>query len=121
LRTITMVDLKQTFEFYDYFGFLAVGAIFALFLLIISFFLINFLFVNKKDEPTIFEKFGSKHNLRLGPHRLESIRRMEEKRAIVEQEEKEAAEERLRKQQGLSTEPQKPIIPKVEVESASTA
>lgn len=53
-----MVDLKQTFNFYDYFGFLAVGAIFALSLLIISFFLINFLFVNKKDEPTIFEKVG---------------------------------------------------------------
>ena len=66
-------------------------------------------------------QFGSKHNLRLGPHRLDSIRKMQERQAMVEQEEKEAAEERIRKQQGLSSEPQKPIIPKVEVEAASTS
>ncbi|KAE9549129.1 hypothetical protein FO519_007651 [Halicephalobus sp. NKZ332] len=115
-----MVDLKQTFSFYDYFGFIAVGAIFALVLLIVSFFLINFLFVNKKDEPTIFEKFGSKHNLRLGPHRLDSIKKIQERKAMIEKEEREAAEERLKKQKGTS-ETQKPIIPTVEIEAASTS
>lgn len=51
-----MVDLKQTFNFYDYFGVIAVGAIFAIALLIISFFILNFLLVHKEDELTIFEK-----------------------------------------------------------------
>uniref|UniRef100_A0AC34RES1 Uncharacterized protein n=1 Tax=Panagrolaimus sp. JU765 TaxID=591449 RepID=A0AC34RES1_9BILA len=119
-----MVDLKQTFNFYDYFGFIAVGAIFALALLVISFFILNFLLVNKQDELTIFEKFGSRHNLRLGPHRLDSIKRMQERRAIIEEEERALAEEKLQKQKGTfhpNSSASKPIIPQVEIEAASNS
>ncbi|VDK68102.1 unnamed protein product [Anisakis simplex] len=68
-----MVSLKQEFEFYDYFGPLAVALLFAVIILLISFFVLNFFFISKYDEPTVFERIGSKHNLRLGPHTVEAV------------------------------------------------
>uniref|UniRef100_A0AC35GHC9 Uncharacterized protein n=1 Tax=Panagrolaimus sp. PS1159 TaxID=55785 RepID=A0AC35GHC9_9BILA len=103
---------KQTFEYYDYLGPLVVALIFALVVLILSFFLLNFLLVSKHDELTVFERFGSRHNLRLGPHRLDSIRRINEHKAAIEAAEKEGLENKH---------DQCPIItiPKVNVEGAS--
>uniref|UniRef100_A0A0M3I327 Movement protein n=1 Tax=Ascaris lumbricoides TaxID=6252 RepID=A0A0M3I327_ASCLU len=68
-----MVSLKQEFEFYDYFGPVAVALLFAVIVLLISFFVLNFFFISKYDEPTVFERIGSKHNLRLGPHTVEAV------------------------------------------------
>ncbi|KHN83415.1 hypothetical protein Tcan_13824 [Toxocara canis] len=68
-----MVSLKQDFEFYDYFGPVAVALLFAVIVLLISFFVLNFFFISKYDEPTVFERIGSKHNLRLGPHTVEAV------------------------------------------------
>ncbi|KAK6114392.1 hypothetical protein QQG55_55865 [Brugia pahangi] len=68
-----MVSLKQEFEFYDYFGPVAVISLFAITILLISFFILNFFFISKHDEPTVFERIASKHNLRLGPHSVKTV------------------------------------------------
>ncbi|VDK73762.1 unnamed protein product [Onchocerca ochengi] len=68
-----MVSLKQEFEIYDYFGPLVVILIFAFTVLLISFFILNFFFISKHDEPTVFERIASKHNLRLGPHSVKTV------------------------------------------------
>uniref|UniRef100_A0A0R3S551 Neur_chan_memb domain-containing protein n=1 Tax=Elaeophora elaphi TaxID=1147741 RepID=A0A0R3S551_9BILA len=84
-----MVSLKQEFEFYDYFGPVAVISLFAVTVLLISFFILNFFFISKYDEPTVFERvmilavyvseaasvfqIASKHNLRLGPHSVKTV------------------------------------------------
>lgn len=51
-----MVSLKQEFEFYDYLGPLAVALLFSLIILFLSFFILNFFFISKYDEPTVFER-----------------------------------------------------------------
>ncbi|VDK73108.1 unnamed protein product [Litomosoides sigmodontis] len=68
-----MVSLKQEFQFYDYFGPVAVISLFAITILLISFFILNFFFISKYDEPTVFERIASKHNLRLGPHSVKAV------------------------------------------------
>ena len=47
---------KQVFELTDYFGPVVVAVIFAIVLLLISFFFINWFCVNHKDDLTAFEK-----------------------------------------------------------------
>ncbi|VDL80012.1 unnamed protein product [Nippostrongylus brasiliensis] len=47
---------KQDFEPIDYFGPVVVAAIFAVALLLISFFVINFFCITKYDDITKFEK-----------------------------------------------------------------
>lgn len=47
---------KQIFEIYDYLGPLVAALIFAVCLLVLAFFFLNFFLVAKGDEPTIFEK-----------------------------------------------------------------
>ncbi|ETN71156.1 hypothetical protein RB195_008303 [Necator americanus] len=66
---------KQEFEPIDYFGPVVVAAIFAITLLLISFFVINFFCITKYDDFTQFEKFGAKHNWRMGPHRLHIVKK----------------------------------------------
>uniref|UniRef100_A0A914C0Q6 Uncharacterized protein n=1 Tax=Acrobeloides nanus TaxID=290746 RepID=A0A914C0Q6_9BILA len=66
---------KQHFNVIDYFGPLAVGIIFIILLLIISFFIINFYLITPKDDLTKFELLGSKANLRLGVHKMSTIKR----------------------------------------------
>lgn len=56
LYKFQMVSLKQEFEFYDYFGPVAVALLFAVIVLLISFFVLNFFFISKYDEPTVFER-----------------------------------------------------------------
>ncbi|MFH4975427.1 hypothetical protein AB6A40_002136 [Gnathostoma spinigerum] len=83
-----MISLKQEFEFYDYLGPLAVAALFALILLAFSFLFINFFMISRKDEPTVFEKAGLKHHVRLGRHHLSAVQRYQddlEKRKITRQ------------------------------------
>ncbi|KAH7696370.1 Protein T01C8.2 [Aphelenchoides avenae] len=66
---------KQEFDFIDYMAPLVVAIIFAVIVFIISFTIINFYCITRKDDLTVFEKVGSRMNLRLGPHSLEAIRR----------------------------------------------
>uniref|UniRef100_A0A7E4VP01 Uncharacterized protein n=1 Tax=Panagrellus redivivus TaxID=6233 RepID=A0A7E4VP01_PANRE len=122
------VDLEQSFHFYDYLGPVAVGLIFALTLIILSFFILNFCLVSRRDELTVFEKFGSKHNLRLGPHSLGSIKRKEEHErmiALMEQEAKDNKNQPIVMNQpapaGEGTCPVAAEIPQVQVEAASTS
>ncbi|VDN02677.1 unnamed protein product [Thelazia callipaeda] len=68
-----MVSLKQEFHFYDYLGPIAVALLFAIAVLLISFFVLNFFFISKYDDPTVFERLASKHNLRLGPHDVQTV------------------------------------------------
>uniref|UniRef100_A0A915DH77 Uncharacterized protein n=1 Tax=Ditylenchus dipsaci TaxID=166011 RepID=A0A915DH77_9BILA len=65
---------KQEFDSIDYLGPVVVAIAFALLLLLLSFFLLNLVFIRKDDEITVFEKFGLKHNIRLGPHSLRAIK-----------------------------------------------
>jgi len=66
---------KQVFELTDYFGPVIVAIIFAIVLLLLSFFVINWFCVSHKDDLTAFEKFGRKYNFKLGPHSMNEIRR----------------------------------------------
>jgi hypothetical protein len=51
-----MVNLKQEFEFYDYLGPVAVALAFAIIVLFLSFFLLNFFLISKNDDVTVFER-----------------------------------------------------------------
>ncbi|KAI6191908.1 hypothetical protein M3Y97_00278600 [Aphelenchoides bicaudatus] len=64
---------KQDFDFVDYLGPVVAALIFAVCLLVIAFFFLNFFLVLKNDEPTVFERAGKKRNMRLGPHKRESM------------------------------------------------
>ncbi|VDM78082.1 unnamed protein product [Strongylus vulgaris] len=66
---------KQEFEMLDYFGPVVVAAIFGITLFLISFLIINFFCISKYDDFTKFEKFGAKHNWRMGPHRLHIVKK----------------------------------------------
>ncbi|KAM3729182.1 Neuropeptide-like peptide [Dirofilaria immitis] len=60
---------KQEFEFIDYLGPLAVSVCFVVVLFILSA-IINFIWITKNDDRTVFEKFGSTFDLRCGVHRM---------------------------------------------------
>ncbi|EJW82127.1 hypothetical protein WUBG_06962 [Wuchereria bancrofti] len=60
---------KQEFEFIDYLGPLAVSVCFVIALFILSA-IINFIWITKNDDRTVFEKFGSTFDLRCGVHRM---------------------------------------------------
>ncbi|CAD5234826.1 unnamed protein product [Bursaphelenchus xylophilus] len=100
---------KQDFLFTDYMGPVVAAVIFAICLLVVSFLLLNYCFVLKTDELTVFERFGSKHNVRLGPHSLDSIKRRSQRR--------------LTEDEGcpIVTENTKVPIPQVQVDAASTS
>jgi len=66
---------KQEFDILDYCAPIVVAVIFALIVLIISFAIINFYCITKRDDLTCFEKIGDRVNLRLGPHSMAVIRR----------------------------------------------
>ena len=51
-----MVNLKQEFELYDYLGPVAVALAFAIIVLFLSFFLLNYCLISKEDEVTVFER-----------------------------------------------------------------
>uniref|UniRef100_A0A914S3F0 Uncharacterized protein n=1 Tax=Parascaris equorum TaxID=6256 RepID=A0A914S3F0_PAREQ len=60
---------QQEFEFIDYLGPLAVSICFAISLFFLSL-VINFIWITKNDDRTVFEKFGSTFDLRCGVHRM---------------------------------------------------
>jgi hypothetical protein len=75
---------KQVFDVIDYLGPIAVSVLFLIILFVLSVF-INFYGVTKEDDRTIFEnvsyviynylslfilQWGSRHSVRLGPHRM---------------------------------------------------
>ncbi|VDN19074.1 unnamed protein product [Gongylonema pulchrum] len=60
---------KQIFELIDYLGPLAVSVAFIIALFLISL-IINFLWITKEDDRTVFEKFGSNFDIRLGVHHM---------------------------------------------------
>jgi len=70
-----MTSLTQEFTIIDYMGPLVVAIIFAIVLLLISFFIINFCLITKYDDLTVFEKHGYKYNMRMGPHTLDQVKR----------------------------------------------
>ncbi|VDK46405.1 unnamed protein product [Anisakis simplex] len=59
----------QEFEFVDYLGPLAVSTCFAVIIFFLSL-VINFVWIRKDDDRTVFEKFGSTFDLRCGVHRM---------------------------------------------------
>ncbi|CAI4232395.1 unnamed protein product [Auanema sp. JU1783] len=77
---------KQELEFADYLSPLAVGAVFTASLLIICVFFLNWCFIRKEDDITVFERWGHKHDvkLRLGVHRPSVVARIAaSKRPII--------------------------------------
>lgn len=50
---------KQVFDIYDFLGPVAAALVFAVIVLLISFFLLNFLFIRKEDDLTCFERVRS--------------------------------------------------------------
>ncbi|GMR42813.1 hypothetical protein PMAYCL1PPCAC_13008, partial [Pristionchus mayeri] len=70
-----VINLKQTLEWADYTGFLAVGAIFSVVVFCISFFCLNWFCVQKEDDITVFEKWGALRKMKMGPHRLSVVER----------------------------------------------
>uniref|UniRef100_A0A0M3I1E9 DUF3149 domain-containing protein n=1 Tax=Ascaris lumbricoides TaxID=6252 RepID=A0A0M3I1E9_ASCLU len=66
---------KQEFDFIDYTGPLAVACLFALLVFLISFLIINFYCITRMDDLTVFEKFGARDGIRLGPHTMAQIKR----------------------------------------------
>lgn len=67
---------KQEFEVIDYFGPVVVGLLFAIALILISFFIINFFCITKYDDFTVFEKAGARFNKKLGPHSLRLVKKV---------------------------------------------
>uniref|UniRef100_A0A914GUU8 Uncharacterized protein n=1 Tax=Globodera rostochiensis TaxID=31243 RepID=A0A914GUU8_GLORO len=65
---------KMDFDFLDIFA-PVVALIFAVILFVISFTCINWYCITQKDDLTVFEKFGARANLRLGPHTMIQIKR----------------------------------------------
>uniref|UniRef100_A0A0N4Z0H0 SAYSvFN domain-containing protein n=1 Tax=Parastrongyloides trichosuri TaxID=131310 RepID=A0A0N4Z0H0_PARTI len=65
----------QEFQFVDYWGPVVVAAIFAVILFLLSFFIINWFCITKKDDFTVFEKLGKRYDVKLGPHDMTDIRR----------------------------------------------
>ncbi|EFO18820.1 hypothetical protein LOAG_09676 [Loa loa] len=61
--------MKQTFKLTDYLGPLAVSSCFVVAIFLLSLF-INFFWISKEDEKTIFDKFGSHFDIRCGIHRM---------------------------------------------------
>ncbi|OZC06463.1 hypothetical protein X798_06554 [Onchocerca flexuosa] len=57
----------QRLQFYDYLGPLAVSSCFVVTVFLLSL-IINFILISKNDERTVFEKFGSKLDIRFGVH-----------------------------------------------------
>ncbi|KAL3094529.1 hypothetical protein niasHT_026295 [Heterodera trifolii] len=66
---------RQVLELSDYFAPLAALIMFALAILVFSFFVINFFYITDRDDLTVFEKFGAHLHLCLGPHSMSDIYR----------------------------------------------
>ncbi|CAK5043586.1 unnamed protein product [Meloidogyne enterolobii] len=66
---------KQEFDAIDMMGPVVAALIFAVVVFLISFTIINWYCITKKDDLTVFEKMGAKINVRLGPHTMMQIKR----------------------------------------------
>ncbi|KAL7079163.1 hypothetical protein ACQ4LE_001530 [Meloidogyne hapla] len=66
---------KQEFDAIDMMGPVVAALIFAVVVFLISFTIINWYCITKKDDLTVFEKMGAKINVRLGPHTMTQIKR----------------------------------------------
>ncbi|CAJ0575995.1 unnamed protein product, partial [Mesorhabditis spiculigera] len=64
----------QEFDTIDYLGALVVGVIFSICCFLFTIF-VNFFWITKYDNITVFERLGSKYNMRLGPHRVKEVQR----------------------------------------------
>uniref|UniRef100_A0A914DUC5 Uncharacterized protein n=1 Tax=Acrobeloides nanus TaxID=290746 RepID=A0A914DUC5_9BILA len=115
-----MVNLKQEFELYDYLGPVAVALAFAIIVLFLSFFLLNYCLISKEDEVTVFERFGSRHNVRLGPHSLDSIRRRKQRQAEIEAEQQQQSSKLISSNKGTSGNAPIIQIPQVKIDDASS-
>ncbi|GMT24439.1 hypothetical protein PFISCL1PPCAC_15736, partial [Pristionchus fissidentatus] len=73
----------QEFELMDYIAPIVAGVFFSILLFVSSIF-INFMCITKKDDITEFERWGAKHNIRAGPHRLSVINQYTDKRFICD-------------------------------------
>ncbi|GMS89795.1 hypothetical protein PENTCL1PPCAC_11970, partial [Pristionchus entomophagus] len=79
-----VINLKQSLDVVDYFGFIAVWLIFFVVIFAISFGCINWFCVQKEDDITVFEKWGAPRKMKMGPHRLSVVdRKAAEARAMV--------------------------------------
>ncbi|CEF63197.1 Hypothetical protein SRAE_1000146000 [Strongyloides ratti] len=65
----------QEFSIVDYWGPVVVAIIFAVILFLLSFFIINWFCITKRDDFTVFEKLGKNYDMKLGPHDMVDIRR----------------------------------------------
>ncbi|GMT32443.1 hypothetical protein PFISCL1PPCAC_23740, partial [Pristionchus fissidentatus] len=74
----------QDFALIDYLAPVILGAIFALGAFILSC-AANYLYINKDDELTVYEKFGAKRNFRLG-RPLHKVKKLLADKIIAEDE-----------------------------------
>ncbi|GMT22758.1 hypothetical protein PFISCL1PPCAC_14055, partial [Pristionchus fissidentatus] len=69
---------KQEFDVIDYMAPVIMGVLFAIAAFLVSV-VINFTCIQKDDEITKFEKWGAKHNIRAGVHRLSVVKKFTDK------------------------------------------
>ncbi|GMS95137.1 hypothetical protein PENTCL1PPCAC_17312, partial [Pristionchus entomophagus] len=65
---------KQEFDIIDYAAPVVMGILFAIGLFLSSI-VINFTCIQKEDEITQFEKWGARHNMKMGPHSLAVVKK----------------------------------------------
>ncbi|KAM3729150.1 Neuropeptide-like peptide [Dirofilaria immitis] len=59
----------QILQFIDYLGPIAASICFIVIIFLLSL-IINFILITENDERTVFEKFGSKYDIRFGIHQM---------------------------------------------------
>uniref|UniRef100_A0A2K6VZI5 Uncharacterized protein n=1 Tax=Onchocerca volvulus TaxID=6282 RepID=A0A2K6VZI5_ONCVO len=69
IKCSSITTKMQILQFYDYLGPLAVSSCFLVTVFLLSL-IINFILISKNDDRTVFEKFGSKFDIRFGVHRM---------------------------------------------------
>ncbi|KAK0423095.1 hypothetical protein QR680_007968 [Steinernema hermaphroditum] len=80
------VDLKQHLNFQDYTAPFLVFISFFGIIFLISFTVLNYCFVSKKDDITVFEEWGYRHkvSLKMGPHEQQQLQELvPQKRSVV--------------------------------------
>uniref|UniRef100_A0A0N4ZIT8 Uncharacterized protein n=1 Tax=Parastrongyloides trichosuri TaxID=131310 RepID=A0A0N4ZIT8_PARTI len=73
----------QDLDCLDYLAPLILVIIFILIIFIISFTCINFFCIGNNDDLTVFDDFGAKYHLRLGPHSLKKIEEIKRRQRLM--------------------------------------
>uniref|UniRef100_A0A0K0ETY1 Uncharacterized protein n=1 Tax=Strongyloides venezuelensis TaxID=75913 RepID=A0A0K0ETY1_STRVS len=73
----------QDLYFIDYFAPVILVFLFFLLIFIISFTCINFFCISKDDELTVFDNFGAKNHLRLGPRSFKKIEEIKGRKKLI--------------------------------------